>query len=258
MSSQTAILDLPSQGRGATLRPHRLQPLRALRAFRRLVQDKEDTPQVFEIINALSGRSVPNGYQRLLNTPEGGRQAYLAVELAARLQDRAWLDSLPAGSVGAAYRDFIDLRDLSAEGLADESRKVADFDIDAPHPTAWYGRRLRDVHDIWHVLTGYGTDALGEACVVAFSVPHTRNAGLAFIAGGAAVEFAKLRKGHPYVRAIWQAWRNGRKANWLAALDYEALFLEPVDVARRRLKIAPPTFYAQVPSEARNGYRFAD
>jgi len=36
---------------------HRVQPIRALRAMRRLVADKDDTEQVFEIMNALSGRS---------------------------------------------------------------------------------------------------------------------------------------------------------------------------------------------------------
>ena len=112
------------------------------------------------------------------------------------------------------------------------------------------------MHDIWHVLTGYGTDALGEACVVAFSYPQTRSAGFAFIAAGAAVEFEKLRKGHPYGRAIWQAWRHGRSASWLPALDYEALLSEPLETARARLRVARPTLYDAVPPEARNGYRF--
>lgn len=244
----------PSASRGR--RKYAIDPIRALRGFRRLVADKEDTEQVFEIMSALSGRSIPNGYRRLLVTEEGGRQAYLGFELADRLQDEAWLASLPAGSVGAAYRAFIAERAISAYGLADESRKVADVDIDALHPDAWYARRLRDVHDIWHILTGYGTDALGEACVVAFSHPQVRSAGFGFIAAGAAVEFAKLRKGHPYVAAIWQAWRQGRRASFLPALDYEALLAQPLAAARAQLNIARPTQYEAVPPQARNGYRF--
>jgi ubiquinone biosynthesis protein COQ4 len=240
----------------APRRKHAIDPLRAVRGFRRLVADKEDTEQVFEIMSALSGRSIPDGYQRLLDSEEGGRQAYLAVEFAHRLDDKAWLASLPDGSVGAAYRDFVAARGFTAEGLAEESRKVADAEIDAAHPNSWYARRLRDVHDVWHILTGYGTDALGEACVVAFSYPQTRSAGFAFIAAGAALEFEKLRKGHPYGRAIWQAWRHGRQAAWLPALDYEVLLAQPLDAARARLNIARPTFYEAVPQEARDGYRF--
>lgn len=238
----------------ARLAPRRMQFLRALRAFRRLAADKEDTRQVFEIMTAMSGRSGPRGYARLLRTPEGGRQAYLGQELADRLQDHAWLASLPPGSVGAAYLAFVAERDLSAYGLADESRKVAEADIDAAHPTAWYARRLRDVHDIWHVLTGYRTDALGEACVVAFSLPQTGSPGFGLIAAGAAVEFIRARTGHPCARAILQAWRHGRRAAWLAPLDYEALLAEPLDDARRRLKIPLPTVYAGIPREACDAY----
>jgi ubiquinone biosynthesis protein COQ4 len=68
-----------------------LQPLRALKAVRRLIADKEDTVQVFEIMRALTGDAIPKGYRRLLSTPEGGRIAYERDEFAARLSDPAWL-----------------------------------------------------------------------------------------------------------------------------------------------------------------------
>lgn len=248
-------IDLPYARPPSRLLPRRIQPLRALKAFRRLTADKEDTRQVFEIMSALAGKSAPRGYARLLRTAEGGRQAYLGRELADRLQDRDWLKSLPADSVGAAYLAFVEERDLSAYGLADESRKVADTDIDAAHPTAWYARRLRDVHDIWHVLTGYRTDALGEACVVAFSLPQTGSPGFGLIAAGAAVEFVKRRTGHPCARAIFQALRHGRRAAWLPSIDYEALMAEPLPAARARLGIRTPTVYQRIPREACDAYQ---
>ncbi|WP_269716891.1 Coq4 family protein [Caulobacter sp. NIBR2454] len=227
-----------------------MQPLRALQAMRRLIADKEDTQQVFEIMRALSGKTIPRGYRRLLSTPKGGYIAYQREEFADRLSDQAWLNSFGPGTVGAAYRDFIAPRGLSAEGLADESRKVADNDVDAAHPYAWFGRRVRDVHDVWHVLTGYGTDGMGEVCVVAFSYAQSRSLGFAFIAAAGAREFEKLKLGHPYYRAAWQAYRNGRKAAWLAGEDYHALFAEDLEAARRRLNIAPPTLYLSIPAEA--------
>jgi ubiquinone biosynthesis protein COQ4 len=229
-----------------------MQPGRAWRAFRRLVADKEDTRQVFEIMRALAGRSFPKGYGRLLETTEGGRQASLAVEFADRLEDRFWLESFGEGSVGAAYREFIAPRALSAYGLAADSRKLMDTDIDIEHPVAWYARRLRDVHDVWHVLTGYGTDALGEACVVAFSYPQTGSLGFAMIAGGAAYEFKRESGSGAYAKAIWQAYRHGREAAWLPALDYEALFKESLEAARTHLGISRPTAYAAIPAEARD------
>lgn len=233
----------------------RVQPVRAWRAFRRLVRDKDDTEQVFEIMNALSGRSLDWGYQKLLATPEGGLEAYQRVELADRLQDRDWLATCPEGSVGAAYLAFIDELNFSAYGLASESKKVADSEIEAAHPRAWFGRRLRDVHDIWHVLTGYQADALGEACLVAFSHAQTRSAGFGVIAAGIGVQFMRARTGYPCARAIARAWRDGRRANWLPNENYEALFSEPLEQARRRLNITVPDLYQAVPVEVRNAYR---
>ena len=230
-----------------------LQPLRALRAVRRLIADKEDTAQVFEIMRALSGKAIPRGYRRLLSTPEGGRIAYEHDEFAERLSDPAWLASFAPGTVGAAYRDFVAPRGLTAEGLARESRKVVEADVEAAHPLAWYARRLRDVHDVWHVLTGYGTDALGEVCVVAFSHAQTRSLGFGVIAMAGAGQLARQKNGQPYRRAALQAWRNGKAAAWLPEVDYPALFALPLDEARRQLKIQSPTVYERVPPDRRDG-----
>ncbi len=248
--------DRPSRwDRPSPIGQYKVRPLEALRAFRRIVANKEDTAQVFELIRALTGRSIPDGYQRLMQNPEGGRQAYLREELADKFCDKEWLAQFPEGTVGAAYRHFIGLRDLSAYGLAEESRKLGE-DIDAAHPIAWYARRLRDIHDVWHVLTGYNTDTLGEACVVAFTHAQTRNQALGFLAAGAAYELEKAYDGPPYARAIWEGWRNGHKVEWLPAQDYERLFAEPLEAARARLKIPRPTIYDSVPVEARNAYKF--
>ncbi len=223
----------------------------ALRSLQRLLADKEDTRQVFEIMRALNGSSTAKGYQRLISTVEGGRIAYERVEFAERLMDDAWLDGLPEGSVGAAYREFIRSEQLSAEGLAMVSREGVGGGIDDPHPYAWFGRRTRDVHDIWHILTGYHRDGLGEACLVAFSYAQTRGLGWALIALGAASR-ARQDRSQPYVKAIWQGYKRGRAAKWLLGEDYERLMAEPLEAARRRLGITPPTIYDSIPAELRD------
>ncbi len=234
----------------APLGPQKMRPMTAFRAFRKLIRDKEDTAQVFEIMRALTGRSGAMGYNRMLQTLESGRQAFLREELGAKLDDPVWLARFEPGTVGGAYRAFREARGFTAEGLAETARQTAP-EIDAPHPVIWYSRRLRDVHDIWHVLTGYGTDALGEACVVSFSYAQTRNLGFGFIGWGAAREIQRENRSIPARRAVLQAWRNGRRAQWLPGLDYEALLAEPLETARARLNIRPPTVYAQVPDVAK-------
>ena len=227
----------------------RLQWGAALKALRRLLNDKEDTGQVFEIMRALNGTATADAYQRLLTTTQGGRIAYERQEMAAKLMDDAWLDSLPAGSVGAAYREFIRTEQLSAEGLAEVSR-INGNEIDVQHPYAWMGRRTRDVHDIWHILSGYHRDGLGEACLVAFSYAQTKGLGWALIALGAV---SRSRGGdYPYTKAIWQGYKRGKAAAWLLGEDYERLLAEPLEAARKRLNITPATFYDAILAEARD------
>jgi ubiquinone biosynthesis protein COQ4 len=228
----------------------KLDWLHALKSLRRLLNDKEDTGQVFEIMRALNGTSTAKAYQRLLHTQQGGRIAYERPEFAHRLMDDAWLDSLPEGSVGAAYRNFIRSEQISAEGLIEISRQGAPA-VDEQHPYAWMGRRTRDVHDIWHILSGYHRDGLGEACLVAFSYAQTKGLGWALIGLGAASR-ARRAKTYPYVKAIWQGYRRGKAAKWLLGEDYERLMAEPLETARRRLNITPATIYDSIPPQARD------
>jgi ubiquinone biosynthesis protein COQ4 len=222
----------------------------ALKALRRLLSDKDDTGQVFEIMAALNGDTTLKNYRRLLTTRNGGRIAYERVELAQRLMDDAWLDGFEPGTVGAAYRQFVRSENLSAEGLAEISRQRT-AQVELRHPHAWFGRRTRDAHDIWHVLSGYHRDGLGEACLVAVSYAQTRNLGWALIAVGAALRSRRGPK-RPYARAIWQGYRRGKAAKWLPGEDYEQLMSEPLDAARRRLNITPPTIYLSIPPAERD------
>ena len=234
-------------------RPFRIEPLKALKALRVLLKNKEDTAQVFEIMRALSGRSIPDGYARLLETPNGGTIAYRRQELAEVLSDRAFLERLPEGSVGRAYLAFTTSENISAQGLIEESRKAIRDEVDLEHPYTWYGRRLRDVHDLWHVLTGYGRDALGEASLVAFSYAQTKSHGFGLIGFAGALKLRQESPGQPMMRAVWEGYRNGRKAAWLPGEDYVRLLSEPLAAARARLKINRPVVYESVPPAVRNG-----
>lgn len=233
----------------AIVRPRRNWPA-AFAALRRLLADKDSTEEVFNIMQALNGDATWRGYQRLLTTVEGGQLAYRRDEIAALLSDRAWLRTLPPDSLGRAYLAHVEGSNISAEGLIAVSSHVM---RGVEHPVAWFGRRTRDVHDLWHVLAGYGTDGLGEACLVAFSWPQTGGLGWAFIAAGAAVKSTTASERHPYARAIWEGYRRGRSALWLGQLDYAALLPQPLDAVRAGLGLAPPHVYDSIPAHARMG-----
>lgn len=229
--------------------PPRRGWLTALMALRRLLADKEDTGQVFEIFRALNGKANQRNYARLISSPEGGRIAYEHVELAPLLMDDAWLDSFADATVGAAYRRFIRSENISAEGLAEVSRQGQGVTLEQPHPLAWFGRRGRDSHDIWHVLTGYGRDGLGEACLVAFSYAQTRALGWLVIAIGAGLRSRSNRGA--VIAAIWQGYQRGKACRWLPGEDYVRLMREPLEAARARLGLTAPTAYLAIPADMR-------
>jgi ubiquinone biosynthesis protein COQ4 len=224
----------------------------ALDAMRRLAADKEDTAQVYAIMNALNGNAYEVGYIRLLETPDGGRIAYERVELADKLMDEPFRATFPPGSVGSAYLKFLEIEHISVQGLIDESHKgIPPAEMDEHHPYTWFFRRFRDIHDLMHVLTGYGRDWLGEVCLLAFSYQETHDLARAIMAYGGVLR-ARGPGARQARKAIFEARRRGNRAAWLPGEDFERLLFEPLDEARRRLRLTPPLAYEAVAPELRD------
>lgn len=216
----------------------------ALRAVRALMRNANATEQVFIIMQSLNGPVLPVNLARLIGTEAGARQVYRRTELVERLCDPAFVASFAPGTVGAAYREFLQKTGYSAAGLAEASNPEGRALVEHPH--AWLGRRVRDVHDIWHVLTGYQADEpLGEACLVGFSFAQTRGKGWAVLGIASALKGLKEMHSLVVARAILEGYRRGRAAAWLLSEDYEQLLHEPLDAARARLGIGPAPAYAR-------------
>lgn len=235
----------------------RFRPFKALGHFRRLIRDKEDTEQVFHIFESLPRKGFVPDARAFLESPRG--QALMEKEpfLPAILDDHETLKKLPAGTVGRAYVDFMTREGLSAAGLVEESEKMR---IRRGRPRygdqlEWYGERLRDTHDLLHILTGYGRDALGEQCVLGFTYGQNRNLGNFFIAYLGGLHLSRTVKAKaPVISAIREGQRNGTAANNLINESIVDLLAEPIDEARKRLNIGQPTQYraAHAAYRARN------
>jgi len=108
-----------------------------------------------------------------------------------------------------------------------------------------YAQRLRDQHDIWHTLTQYGRDELGEACLLGFTYAQGRNRGIGLIVLYGAWRLYQAL-GIRALRAIWQGFRSGLRASWLPGEDWESMLELPIEEVRRLLGIRPPTAYWEV------------
>ena len=213
---------------------------RARKALGILIADPERTDQVFEIVRALSGRTDVRNFKRLLREPGAVDLLVERPDLLAALSDRAALARLPEGSLGRAYLAFMEEAQLTADGLVDASMQGGleareGFSVEA----AWFFDRLRDMHDLWHVLTGYGRDEAGEAANLAFTLAQIGNPGVGLIVLSAAV-LGPTTERFEWQRYLFAAWRRGRRASWLPAVRYEELLALPLAEVRERLGIQPP------------------
>lgn len=222
------------------------RPFKVLHHFRKLVADKEDTEQVFHIIEALKGKKGHRQGWDFIRSAEGQRMMRENVDIPAMLDDHErWADCGP-NTVAQHYIAFMKREGLSAAGLVAESHKWKTAEQRLQDQTEWYFDRLRDTHDLFHVLTTYNRDGLGEAALLGFSYEQNYNLGILFIAYAGTRQRAKeVTTNAPLFDAIREGRRLGKAAAKLAHEDIEALMREDIDAARERLNIGTPVVYRQ-------------
>ncbi len=227
-------------------RPAAFRPIKAWRHMQKLIADKEDTEQVFHIIEALNGKSFERNFRAFAATPAGRKLLAEKPFLPPILDDHSWIHALPDGTVGRAYADFMEREGLTAQGLVDESQKFRSSAREFDDDYQWYGNRLRDTHDLFHVLSGYGRDALGEASLLAFTYSQQPGLGVIFISFMGCRTITKHAPKHARIMDCFhEGKRNGAAAEKIVQQDIIALMHEPLDAARARLGIRKPVIYRE-------------
>jgi ubiquinone biosynthesis protein COQ4 len=229
----------------------RTRPLVALRALIALNADPDDLPQVFTIIDSLPFRAPERMMARMRKSDVGRRLLADKPDLGRRLRDRDALRALPDGSLGRAYLELVEKVGITPEGIVDASVAGKTRTEDLSEDMRWLGERMRDTHDLWHAVTGYGTDLVGESALLAFTYAQTKNKGI-----GVIVALAYARGDRKIWRTLTDGYRRGRRAEWLPGVEWEALLDRPLEEVRARLGIGAPAEYEPVTSAdlRENGY----
>jgi ubiquinone biosynthesis protein COQ4 len=218
---------------------------RALRDLRALLADPEQTDLAIDLVYAFGTREFERNFRRFAGSPSGRELLAERPSLLRALSDRAALAALPEASLGRAYLAYLDHNAFEPDGLLRVQQRVQarwereeGFEpLDALR--AWYRDRSILVHDLFHVLTGYGTDGLGEATLLAFSLAQFGGRGQAFLTVGAGLEvWRALGWRWHWLAYDWQAWRRGRRASWLVALPWEDLLPLRLETVRRLAGVA--------------------
>ncbi len=146
---------------------NRYRPLVALDAIRKLIRDKEDTSQVFRLLVALRGMSFVRNVKRFGKTPLGARVNASKIDLVDTLVDRAYLEGLPAGSLGREFIAFMDHCGITPEGLTAAAREAGLDEYELTEDERRYEMRVRVQHDC-----GMSSEVMAATVSVRFAMSH--------------------------------------------------------------------------------------
>jgi ubiquinone biosynthesis protein COQ4 len=203
----------------------------ALRAGTRLALDTSDTKQVFVLAAAVDRPTLKALYQRMLERPAGRALLEERPAIDSRSIDYTALRALPANTLGGAYARMLDAKKLDPDVFQAPPQLAPEL--------AYVAQRLRQSHDLWHVLTGLPTDVPGEIALQAFTYAQIRGttSWLLMVFG---VLIFGLR--YPQLLTEVRAWyRAGERCAFLPEVRWEDRWQEPLELVRTSLGIVPST-----------------
>ncbi|HWU88719.1 MAG TPA: Coq4 family protein [Kofleriaceae bacterium] len=202
---------------------------RALGALAKVVADPDRTDQVLEFGIYANAGTMKSRIHRFYDDPRGRRLYEERRTLDSKTVDLDALGRLPVGTLGRAYADFMRSRGITPEVFDGAPVQVADPRI------AYVVQRIRQTHDLWHVVTGYETDASSEVVLQAFTFAQVQAPSSAIIALAGTLRGLRARPALP--RDVIAAFRAGRRAERLATFLWEDHWETPLATVREMLGI---------------------
>jgi ubiquinone biosynthesis protein Coq4 len=200
----------------------------AIRAGVALALNPNDTQQVFYLASAVDRRKLPQLAARLEADANGHELLRERAAIDTAHVDFAALRSLPADTLGGAYA-----RALDSQGLSPDVFKRPPG---LPENLAYTEQRVRQTHDVWHVLTGMNTDIPGEVGLQAFIHAQLQQNFSKFI-----VWFGLAFYGLRYPR-MWKLVKNGRRAgeqaDFLLSVRWEDWWSAPLADVRAKFNVS--------------------
>lgn len=162
------------------------------------------------------------------------------------LSNTEYLESLPPDSLGAHY-----LRHIT-DGVDDKVSRLSSIVHANPESSIeHFMARQADVHDLMHVLLGYGKERLGEACVVSAYSNYYKGWRL-IVVGGLLLNVFRRRLFIPSrIRYLWRAVYTEPRLRAASIecwdlIHWERYLAHPIEDVRRRFGVYPSEHYSLV------------
>ena len=160
--------------------------------------------------------------------------------------DFDYLGSLPEGTLGKeAYHYFIDNGlnpDLLRKAPSIQTYRKRGDDV------GYWRERLLQLHDLWHILTGYDTSRLGEVKVVSFTVAQLPGPYPSLIIGTRPLQQVLLNPHNfiPMMDALVEGWKLGRQAKPLMGTRWEEMWECQLEDLRREYNLISTNITPQI------------
>ncbi len=195
----------------------------AARAIYTLSRDSSRLDQVLALNVSVNLGTARRGVRELGETEEGKALFAERPRIDSASVDLEALRNLPDGTLGREYIRFLTDNGITPDVFCDMP-EVGD------ERAAYLVMRLRQTHDLWHVVTGYRPNVEGEILLQAFTFGQTRAPSAALITSVGTARYFALRPRH-YAK-VRHAYRLGLRSRRLATFRWEDHWAKPLAEVR--------------------------
>jgi len=207
----------------------RLQSLKLLAGLTSFLKNPGSLESVFAVANSV--KDGPLGDQMMRHLLKDSQfQSPVKERWRPQPIDLSALQTLPEGSLGRCYADQLIRQDITPETLIDPSPVDSDKDFIV--------HRLKETHDITHVLTGFGIDGASELGLQGFNLAQNRSPlAVMLIFGGMLSALQNDEALTPILRALAQGFQMGLDAELVIARKLEDDWDRPLADWQRELNL---------------------
>ncbi len=207
----------------------RLQSLKMVAGLATFLKDPSSLDSIFAVSNSV--KDGPLGEQTVRHLLSNSQFKALVDEgwRPARI-DLQKLQTLPEGSLGRCYADQLINQGITPDTLIDPSpvTNANEFVI----------HRLKETHDIVHVLTGFGVDGISEIGLQGFNLAQNRSPlAVMLIFGSMLSSLQNDDPLEPLLRALAHGFQMGLDAELVVGRKLEEGWERPLQEWRKELKL---------------------
>jgi ubiquinone biosynthesis protein Coq4 len=217
-----------------SLHSHRnqIQYLETIRGLTTMIRDPGHTESVFDIEDGLQNLEAYELAVEYVRSDPAMAQLMKERYLRHGAHDMDALLKLPEATLGYCFA-----RQLRDKGFDPDYFRVREVHTDLDYVLM----RLRQTHDIWHIVTGFDTDPISELGIKAVELAQTRRPMAAVVAAGGVLRFLYKDPDHlgEALCAVSEGYQMGIKAKLLLAQKWEDHWERPLEEWRTMLNLTP-------------------